>query len=569
MKKIIQLSLLFFLISSITFAQITIDGDMSDWTEAMHFDMMPNIGEGIGDSVDLNWDAIMDSVINPALDVKDIYVTHSNDSLYIRIDINENGTFTDLQSMVDGTGMQAAIELFIDTDVDTSTGLTWGWWKTSGDYWLNLSVPFGWPGFNTTLEHGINKFIGKNGADSKWEEVAGASFHMAVNADDNKMEIAIPRAALGETNGDMESTGIIVLAEDPTAGWVADAAPNNLGTMENIYNYGKAPVITIDGDMSDWTPEMQFDVPPNMEEGLKDSVDFDYDGTMDTIINPALDIKDIYVAHDYNYLYVRVDINEEGTFTDLNNMVDAEGYKAPIQLYFDVDSDSSTGLTWGFWYNGGDYYLNFTDPDGNPGLEVKQKFGILKHTGANGNDESFKEVMGDSCFVAYNADDNIAEIAIPRHLIGEIKPDSIESTAIFVLAEDPTLEWVNDAAPSDNVAFRNTYNYGRPLGPVSVEQKSKNITPKTFTLEQNYPNPFNPSTTISYAIGKAQQVTLSIFNILGQKVVTLVQGNQTAGYHQVMWNGKNSNGVNVPSGIYFYNIHGSNGTITKKMILMK
>ncbi len=568
MKKVIQLSLLFFLISSITFAQITIDGDMSDWTEAMHFDMIPNIGEGIGDSVDLNWDGIMDSVINPALDVKDIYVTHDNDYLYVRIDINENGTFTDLESMVDG-GMQAAIELFIDTDVDTSTGLTWGWWLTSGDYWINLSVKKGWPGFETTLDYGINKFIGQNGADSKWEEVSGASCQVAVNADDNKMEVAIPRAALGETNGDMESTGIMVLAEDPTAGWVADAAPNKLGLTKNVYNYGRSPVISIDGDMDDWTSEMQFDVAPNMEEGLQDSVDFDYDGTMDTIINPALDIKDIYVTHDANYLYVRVDINEEGTFTDLNSMVDAEGYKAPIQLYFDVDSDSSTGLTWGFWYNGGDYYVNFTDPDGNPGLEVKQKFGILKHTGANGNDESFKEVMGDSCIVAYNADDNIAEIAIPRYIIGETQPDNIESTAIFVLAEDPTLEWVNDAAPSDNVAFRNTYNYGRPLGPVSVEQKSKNITPETFTLEQNYPNPFNPSTTISYAIGKAQQVTLSIFNILGQKVVTLVQGNQTAGYHQVMWNGKNSNGVNVPSGIYFYNVHSTQGNITKKMILMK
>jgi hypothetical protein len=236
-------------------------------------------------------------------------------------------------------------------------------------------------------------------------------------------------------------------------------------------------------------------------------------------------------------------------------------------LYFDVDSDSSTGLTWGFWYNGGDYFLNFTNPNGNPGLETSQSFGIIKHVGLNGSDEKFKEVLGDSCVVAVNADDNIAEIAIPRHLIGETKVDG-ESTAIFVLAEDPSLDWVNDAAPSDNVEFRNTYNYGRPLGPVSVE-KIKTLTPETFSLEQNYPNPFNPSTTISYSIGKAQNITLSIFNILGQKITTLFNGAQTAGYHNVLWNGKNSNGVSVPSGIYFYNIHSTQGNVTKKMILMK
>ena len=568
MKKIIKLALLFFLISSITFAQIVIDGEMSDWTEAMHYDMIPNIGEGIGDSVDLNWDGIMDSVINPALDVKDIYVTHDDNFIYVRIDINENGTFTDLESMVDG-GLQASIELFIDTDVDTSTGLTWGWWLTSGDYWVNLSVKKGWPGFNTTLDYGINKFIGQNGSDSKWEEVAGASCQVAANADDNKMEVAIPRAAIGETNGDLESTAIMVLAEDPTAGWVADAAPNLLGVTRNVYNYGRSPVISIDGDMGDWTADMQFDVAPNMEEGLQDSVDSDWDGTMDTIINPALDIKDIYVSNDINYLYVRVDINEEGTFTDLNDIKDAEGTKAPIQLYFDVDSDSSTGLTWGFWYNGGDYFLNFTNPHGNPGLETTQSFGIIKHVGLNGSDEKFKEVMGDSCVVAINADDNIAEIAIPRHLIGETLSDDMESTAIFVLAEDPSLDWVNDAAPSDNVAFRNTYNYARPIGPVSVEIEKRDITPETFSLDQNYPNPFNPSTTISYSIGKAQNITLSIFNILGQKIATLFSGSQTAGHHNVLWNGKNSSGINVPSGIYFYNIHGSQGNVTKKMILMK
>ena len=225
--------------------QITIDGDMSDWTDATKFDVSPNQEEAIGDSIDVNWDGIKDGVINPALDTQDMYVSHDDDFLYIRIDINENGTFTDLLSMVDG-GMQASIELFLDTDVDTSTGLTWGWWYTSGDYWINLSVPYGWPGFEVPHKYGINKFIGSNGSDSQWEALPDDSCTVAVNLDDNKMEIAIPRAAIGEIGGENDAIAILGLNEDPTAGWNADIIPNDIGSVRNVYNYG-APIGDVTG----------------------------------------------------------------------------------------------------------------------------------------------------------------------------------------------------------------------------------------------------------------------------------------------------------------------------------
>ncbi len=563
MKNIKAIGLLFILFATISFGQITVDGDMSDWLSSMQLDVIPNIEEGILDSVDLNWDGIMDSIINKSLDIKDVYVTHDDDSLYIRIDINENGTFSDLESLKKGN-MQAAIEIFLDTDLDTATGLTWGWWLTSGDYWINLSVPYGWEGFKTTAKFGINKFIGQNGADSKWEEVAGAEVHIESNLDDNKMEIAIPRTAIGETGKTLESTGIIVLGEDPSAGWVADAVPNNLGSAKNVYLYGRKE-IKIDGDMSDWKEEYKFDVEPKFAEGLEDSIDSNWDGVNDGIINPALDIKDIYVTHNDKYLFVRVDINENGTFSDLDALTDAEGYRAPIQLYFDTDLDSATGLTWGYWFTGGDYYVNLTDPDGNPGLKVTQKYGILKFTGANGNDESFEEVMGDSCMVAVNVDDNKIEVAIPRALIGETNGEN-ESTGILVFAEDPTVEWVNDVAPNAVETIRNVYYYGNHVG---IDAPINNKIPNSFELSQNYPNPFNPTTTINYAVPKSQKVDISVFNVLGQKVVTLYRGVRNPGNYSVVWNGKNSNGINVPSGVYYYNIHGTESSLTKKMILLK
>jgi hypothetical protein len=571
MKRLFTAFYLSLLMAGLAFAQttITIDGDMSDWDDSMQMDIAPNQLETLLDSVDLNWDGTMDTVVNAALDVENFYMTHDDNYLYVRIDINEDGTFTDLQSMVAG-GYQAALEIFLDTDCSDTTGLTWGWWKTSGDYWINLSVPYGWPDFQLKQKYGIMKFVGATGTDSQWEEVMGDSCLVAVNVDDNKMEVAIPRAAIGETAGEFESTGILLLGEDPTAGWTADIVPNMLGDLpRTVYRYGKK-MIHIDGDMSDWTGYTQFDIAPNMTEGLNDSVDADWDGTMDGVINPALDIKDIYVTHDDIYLYVRVDINENGTFTDLDGLVDAEGYKAPIQLYFDVDMDSSTGLTWGYWLNGGDYYVNITDPDGNPGLEVTQQYGILKFTGQNGNDESFEEVMGDSCIVSINADDNIIEVAIPRAAIGETNLDS-DTTGILVFAEDPTTDWVNDVAPNDDGGFRNVYLYGHQVQDsafTSIDEKLE-VKANSFSLLQNYPNPFNPSTTIKYTLKKAQDVNIAVYNVLGQRISTLVNAKQAQGLHQVVWNGKDNFGRSVASGVYFYRIKTQNGSMTKKMVLAR
>lgn len=94
-------------------------------------------------------------------------------------------------------------------------------------------------------------------------------------------------------------------------------------------------------------------------------------------------------------------------------------------------------------------------------------------------------------------------------------------------------------------------------------QASDNI-PQKYKLEQNYPNPFNPTTVIKYQLKKAGNVKLDVYNLLGQKVATLVNTNQTAGLHRVTFDADNLN-----SGIYFYKIEAGNFTQTKKMMLIK
>ena len=96
--------------------------------------------------------------------------------------------------------------------------------------------------------------------------------------------------------------------------------------------------------------------------------------------------------------------------------------------------------------------------------------------------------------------------------------------------------------------------------------------PKAYSLEQNAPNPFNPSTTISYSIPEGQSevaVKLTVFNLRGQLVKTLVQSHQTAGQYRVQWDGINENSQRVTSGVYLYRLQAGNFTQTRKMVILK
>jgi hypothetical protein len=93
--------------------------------------------------------------------------------------------------------------------------------------------------------------------------------------------------------------------------------------------------------------------------------------------------------------------------------------------------------------------------------------------------------------------------------------------------------------------------------------------PLSYELQPNYPNPFNPSTTITYSIQKAGLVKLTIYNLLGEKVRTLVNTTQAADEYHIAWDGKNDAGINVASGVYIYKLSAGDFSDSRKMILMK
>ncbi len=102
------------------------------------------------------------------------------------------------------------------------------------------------------------------------------------------------------------------------------------------------------------------------------------------------------------------------------------------------------------------------------------------------------------------------------------------------------------------------------LNPVSVNEQNIVTVPEHFSLSQNYPNPFNPSTTIGFNLPKSSHVNISVFNVLGEKVMDIVNEFMNAGSHQ-----KNIDMEKFSSGVYLYKIQSGDFVQTRKMTLLK
>jgi hypothetical protein len=104
---------------------------------------------------------------------------------------------------------------------------------------------------------------------------------------------------------------------------------------------------------------------------------------------------------------------------------------------------------------------------------------------------------------------------------------------------------------------------------VVIEDVETPFVPTATALMQNFPNPFNPSTTLTFDVAQAGNVTIQIYDVSGRLVATPLNAHKEIGRHGVEWNGKDTNGSLVPSGIYFYRMRAASFEATKKMILVR
>jgi len=157
-----------------------------------------------------------------------------------------------------------------------------------------------------------------------------------------------------------------------------------------------------------------------------------------------------------------------------------------------------------------------------------------------------------------DANGNFAITGLPA---GEYK---IESTSVG-FSEDAATVTVGEGQDAFNVNLEMQTDNVTDVG-----SGDDGATPKSFALFQNYPNPFNPETTIQYQLSQAAEVTLKIFNLLGQEVRTLVNQRQPAGAHAVAWDGKDNFGRQAATGVYIFQLKaGESFKMSKRMMLVK
>jgi len=123
---------------------------------------------------------------------------------------------------------------------------------------------------------------------------------------------------------------------------------------------------------------------------------------------------------------------------------------------------------------------------------------------------------------------------------------------------DPT-NMFKETNRANNILFSST-----KFTVTGIEETAEGANVDDYRLDQNYPNPFNPTTTIRYGLPQRSSLTLSVFNTLGQKVASLVNETQNAGYHEVKFDGSNH-----ASGVYFYRLMAGSFVQTRKLLLRK
>jgi flagellar hook assembly protein FlgD len=157
---------------------------------------------------------------------------------------------------------------------------------------------------------------------------------------------------------------------------------------------------------------------------------------------------------------------------------------------------------------------------------------------------------------------SVADVPNAKSALNTCKADKSMEPSTIQFVE----EYLTNVEEQIEEDFIEAYNVGKPFSQPDADDES---APEQFGLSQNFPNPGNPTTSIQFSLPESGHVMLKITNLMGQEVKTLVDENRQAGSYSVVWDGKDSNGVEMPSGIYIYTLHVGDKVFTRKLTLMK
>jgi len=276
--------------------------------------------------------------------------------------------------------------------------------------------------------------------------------------------------------------------------------------------------------------------------------------------------------------------------------LDFEGNPIPYQIWICLENDRGLGgMSLGFriWSADGAAWQYESQPDGwgpggintglaavtvLPGSRLDPPVDAFDMTGLLVTEKNVDGLLSDSLvFGGVSMNDSLAigpmQAMIAVHFVvggigqGESKTFCIDSA--FVL---PAAPWIYSGVGG-------ILNFPPLMGPpvchpVAYQDPQeagdvKSAVPYTFDLRQNYPNPFNPSTVVNYSLERKCHVSISVFNILGQKVKNLVDEELETGAYRAVWDGADDQGNQVASGVYFYKMAAGDFVETRKMVLMR
>ncbi len=201
----------------------------------------------------------------------------------------------------------------------------------------------------------------------------------------------------------------------------------------------------------------------------------------------------------------------------------------------------------------------YSDSDGDGITDLDETANGSDPLDADENDNGILDGIDEIC----SPDDDWKNHGAYVSCVSHAAEDYLEAGLITEAEKDAI---VSAAAQSD-VGKKKKKGRPKNIGELSAEGEMG--VPEDYLLSQNYPNPFNPTTEITFALPKAESVTLSIYNTSGQLIRTLVNGFYSEGYHSVMWNATDEAGSRVTSGMYVYVLQVGETVLQNKMLLMK
>ncbi len=342
---------------------------------------------------------------------------------------------------------------------------------------------------------------------------------------------------------------------------VSDAITNTAKGVPTIADHAPAN-FAADGDFSDWNDIMPWVLMPSTNNIAAGDFTNDDDLT-----------ATVWLAMDADYLYVAADVADDVFHYDAS-LVTTWWTQDAFELYL------------GLWDQNGKPIHNST-PENSRGAEPDYKLIFLQdryyneykntHLG-KGSEPEFTPSDPNYYFEEFSGQDWALEAKIPLDSIAfgddlRFHPErGMRIMFDLVFHDNDGSGWEGNLTWSPNnhdLAYLNQHEWthtwiGDTTHTVTGIEDNNNFMASSYSLKQNYPNPFNPTTTIEYSIAKTSKVQLSLYNVLGQKLMDLVNQRQNPGAYRV-----DLNASNLPSGVYFYKLKAGSFEQTRKMLLVK